>query len=226
MVRETIMNQPDPLSVIVDASAADFVHPEIISDNKLPAKVEKPKRQWIKNAPQTERQEHKNMYAFYEKLGNKRTLRRVAKEFGRSFGTVTLLSRTFRWGDRIKQTEALTKDAIVNVSKPRMDAARLDIIGVVSEITMILAGMTELSQNIRKNMKDELNYHDKVKMNTLINALSVYGIKIRNPKDLRDMVGTLKDIMDFNKGTPSAIDAPQQNTQVNVNEMNLVIRDD
>jgi hypothetical protein len=220
-------NQPDPLSVIVEATALDFPSAPLTSASKYPlVKTERKKDNYVKNGPQKERAEHKQMYSFYEKLGHKRSLRRVAREFGRSFGTVALISRSFGWIDRIKQTEALMKDPVVNVSQPKMDGARLDIIGVVSEITMILAGMTELSRSIRKGIKEELNSSEKAKMKSLINALAVYGIKIRTPKDLRDMVGTLKDVMDFHKGAPTAIDTPNQNTQVNVKEFNLLIKDD
>lgn len=222
-------SQPDPLSVIIEATTSDFPSNKDEAAENLPVPLKRVRRKgdYIKNGPQKERAEHKQMYSFYEKLGHKRSLRRVAKEFGRSYGTLQLVSRAFGWVDRIKQTEALMKDPVVSVGQPRMDVARLDIIGVVSEITNILSGMTELSRNIRKNEKDELNYHDKVKMKSLVNALGVYGIKIRTPKDLRDMIGTLKDVMDFHKGSANPIDTPStQNTQVNVKELNLLIKDD
>jgi hypothetical protein len=216
---------PDPLSVIVEATTSDFPSENSETAN-LPAKIPPKRTAYIADAPRKERPEHKQMYLFYERLGHKRSLRRVAKEFGRSFGTVSLTSRAFGWQQRVRQTDALMKDSVASIATPQMDAARLDIIGVVGEITMILAEMTELSKDIRKKQKDELNYHDNIKMKSLVNALSVYGIKIRTPKDLRDMIGTLKDIMDFNKGRENPMDTPQQNTQVNVKELNLVIKDD
>jgi hypothetical protein len=218
-------NQPDPLSVIVEATASDFPSATSVTPN-LPAKIPKNKNAYIHDPSRKERPEHKQMYLFYERLGHKRSLRRVAKEFGRSFSTVALTSRTFGWTQRVKQAESIVKDPVMSVSQPKMDNSRLDIIGVVGEITLILGEMTELSKDIRKNQKSDLNGRDSIKMKSLVNALSVYGIKIRTPKDLRDMIGTLKDIMDFNKGRENPLDTPHQNTQVNVKELNLVIKDD
>lgn len=180
---------------------------------------------YIKGAPRIERPEHRSMYAFYERLGGKRSLRKVAREFSRSMATISLISRAFNWQDRICQYEAITKDPIVTVSKPKMDNARLDIVCVVEEITTILGEMTKLAKAIRKGAKDEMSGLEKDKMKALINALSVYGIRIRTPKDLRDMVGTLKDVMEFGKASPIS-EGSLKSAQVNVDTMNLVIQED
>lgn len=208
-------------AAVLSASITPEVLPNLPTELS-PVKAKRIPRGYTKN----EKPEYLQMYTYYEKLGNKRSLRKVAKEFGRSTQHVAILSRTFGWGDRVRQADSTFVDPITTLSKPTMDNARLDIVGVVSEITIILSEMTSLAKSIRKGCSDEMCVKDKTKMKSLINALAVYGIRIRTPKDLRDMVGTLKDVMQFNKDSAPAVKAENNKTQVNVNEMNLIIKDD
>lgn len=203
-----------------------ILQPEILEpiDRNLPEAVEKKFPPYM---PKEERPEYRKMYEYYAKMGHKRSLRKVAKEFSRSVQNLSVISRRFGWVERVKLFDSVYSDPVTNIIKPQMDGARRDIVNVVSEVTLVLAEMTELSKKIRKNGIDQLESKDKKKMNSLINALSVYGLRIRTPKDLRDMIGTLKDVMEFNKGVaPTPPAAGAHATQFNVKEMNLIIQDE
>jgi hypothetical protein len=176
--------------------------------------------------PKVEKAEYQQMFSYYSNLGIRRSLRKVAKEFNRSLQTIALVSKAFDWKNRIQTNINLTQDPFTLLVKPRVEQSRKDIVDVLCEITIILSEMTDLARVIRSDGTGDLSDAQKKKMKSLINALGVYGISVKNPKDLRDMVGTMKDVMEFNKGLGGPGGGDKPSSQILVNEMNLTIKDD
>ena len=176
--------------------------------------------------PKAEKAEHRKMYAYYQGMGVKRSLRKVAREFNRSLQTVALASKAFDWKGRLKTHQDLTQDPFALLAQPSIEKSRKDIVDVLCEITTIFSEMTDLAKGIRIAGAEKLNDEQKNKMKSLVNALSVYGISIKNPKDLRDIVGTLKDVMQFNKDMDVPQGGDDKSTKVLINEMSLVIKND
>ncbi len=190
----------------------------------LPAKRTKT----LPRYPKYERPEYQKMYAYYQGLGPGRSLRRVAQEFHKAACTVSLISRAFEWQLRLKQNLDLINDPFSMLAKPGVEKARQDVVNLLCEVTTIFAEMTDLAKIIRLSGVGELREDQKLRKKSLINALDVFGVQIRTPKDFRDIVATLKDVMDFNKKQDVDAVTHKGNTEnkVLINEMNLTIKDD
>ena len=63
-----------------------------------------------------EREHHKKAFEFYYALGEARSYRKVAEEFGVSLGTVKLWGRSFDWKGRIAERDAEVARAMADRS--------------------------------------------------------------------------------------------------------------
>ena len=107
------------------------LEPEIVDDD-IGADVAELKKcgQYF---PVKETNQNHEMYEYYEGLGRSRTLYRVAKHFGKSYSTITLLSRQYGWKDRVRSADGLG-DPVREKSREPVDDVRLKLVKVVSEV--------------------------------------------------------------------------------------------
>jgi hypothetical protein len=152
--------------------------------------------------PKAEKAEHRAYYAFYERLGKNRSLPKVAKEFGKSLPFISTLSRAFRWQERIHQNEKEIKDPVVIGTRDKVDSSRTKLVTVVHDVTDTLYELSKLSRKIKDSNEGILSSEDTKRTETLLVALRVFGIEITKPKDLRDLISVLKDIVDFQGSVP------------------------
>jgi len=150
--------------------------------------------------PKAEKSEHRAYYSFYEKLGKTRSLPRVAKEFGKSVAFISTLSRAFRWQERLQQSEKEIKDPVVIGTRSKVDASRVKIVTVVDDVSDTLYEMALLSRKIKASEDGSMAPVDEARALTLLKALRVFGFDINKPRDLRDLISVLKDVVDFQTG--------------------------
>lgn len=178
-------------------------------------------------APALETAEHKEMFAYYASLGPSRSLSKVAKQFGKSVSLIGSISRAFKWRERIIQAEREMLDPIVKLTQTQVNDSRLKMVFVINDITDTLHQLAYISQQIKETSDDDPIKQYGTKIRRLGKALETYGITIKSAKDLRDLVSTLKDVLRFNEDlVASKVDGDTNNTQINVEEMTLVIKDD
>lgn len=156
-----------------------------------------------------EKKEHRLMFAYYRSLGSSRSLAKVAVEFGKSHGVVRQYSMIFRWAQRLKDEERkeFYEDPVVVATKQVVDASRLALANVISEIADTLGQMTGFSKDIKSGMipinpDGSLNAEYQNKIQALTESLRVFGLVIEKPKDIKDLVAILKDIVKFNTDKP------------------------
>lgn len=171
--------------------------------------------------PKAEKPEHRAMFVFYEKLGKSRSLPRVAKEFGKSVPFVSVLSRAFRWQERIRQNEKEIKDPVVIGTKDKVDSSRTKLVTVTSDIVDTLYELSKLSRKIKDSEVSELSEADAKRSEVLLIALRIFGVEVSKPKDLRDLIQVLKDIVDFQGSVP---EGPQKMEIANVEKL-LIVKD-
>jgi hypothetical protein len=152
--------------------------------------------------PKKESSTHRAMFEFYKNLGKIRSLPRVAKHFGKSVPFVSTLSRAFNWQDRLQQSVQL--DPVVSATSAGMDASRTKIAGFINDITDTLVEMSDLSRKIKTSVTGETE-EDKKRADVLVRALSVFGVRISTPRDLRDLVAVLREIQDFKSSVPPPV---------------------
>ena len=170
--------------------------------------------------PKAEKPEHRAMFNYYEGLGKARSLPRVAREFGKSLPFISTLSRAFRWAERIRGHEKEIRDPVVTATKDKVDASRVKLAAVVGDVTDTLYELSKLSRKI-KDSENGLSEVDAKRSETLLTALRIFGVEITKPKDLRDLVSTLKDIVDFAGSVP---EGPQKMEIANVEKL-LIVKD-
>lgn len=178
--------------------------------------------------PQIERPVHREMFAYYASLGNGRNLQKVAKQFGKSVQLIASISRAFGWQDRMKLAQQQITDPLLIMVKDKVDATRKNLVSVVMEVVDTLSEMVQVSQQIKSGgiMTQELV--DRTEL--LNNAMKVFGIEITNPKDMKDLMLVLKEIVRFNESTgrepkeANTQNTVEQATQINISK--LVIKDD
>lgn len=177
-------------------------------------------------APALETTEHKEMFAYYASLGPARTLAKVARQFGKSVSLVGTISRAFKWRERLIQAEREVTDPIVKLTQTQVNDSRLKMVFVINDITDTLHQLAYISQQIKETDEDESIKQYGPKIKRLTRALETYGITIKSARDLKDLVATLKDVLTFNEDMVAKKVEGDINTQVNVEEMKLVIKDD
>ena len=170
--------------------------------------------------PKAETPVHKAMYEYYKSLGKSRSIPKVAHYFGKSVPFVSTLSRAFRWGERLYDQSEKNIDPVVRNTAGQMDSSRTKIAGFVSDIADTLFELSDLSKKIKSSPNGETE-DDKKKAGILIQALHVFGVSVRTPKDLRDLISVLKDIQDFK----SDVTAPPPGKTTMTIEKAIIIKD-
>ncbi len=199
-----------------------------MSDN-VPALIPKEKPSWRSNkyVPTVEKAEHRAMFSFYEQLGKDRNFKKVAKEFGKSASLIAILSATFHWVARISQNEAILKDPIIAATKFQVDDVRTKLVTVVHDIADTLYELAMLSKKTKLDQIEKLNETDQKKVASLNTAMGVFGVELKNPKALRDLLAILKEVVRFNDDKPSIPEPASHLTQIhNAAGAQLIIRDD
>jgi hypothetical protein len=172
--------------------------------------------------PKVEKPEHQEMYAFYENLGDKRTLAKVGEKFNKSRAGIALIARAFHWAERIDHLKTLKyQDPLLIQNKTKLDRSRKQMILVVDEVTETLGEMAYISKDIRHG---HMTPEKEARLAELQRALDIWGFEWKSPKDLRTLMQTLKEIKIFNE--ESGKTAPTNATQINAEKFELHIKDD
>lgn len=179
-----------------------------------------------KYMPKAETDEQKLMYAYYEQLGDRRTLQKVASKFNKSRATMALLARAFRWRDRIDHyNRRALDDPLITEAKPKLDRTRKKMIEVVDEITATLYEMMFLSKDIRNGRINLEDPETKNRVQKLSAALAVWGFEWKKPKDLKDLIATLAEVKEFGQEA-STKSVPTSATQINAEKFELHIKEE
>lgn len=172
--------------------------------------------------PKIEKPEHQQMYAFYEGLGDKRTMAQVGEKFNKSRALIALVARAFHWAERIEHLKTLKyQDPLLIQNKPKLDRSRKRMIFIVDEITETLGEMAYISKDIRHG---HYTIEQETRLAELNRALAIWGFEWKSPKDFRVLMQTLKEIKVFNEETGKS--APTNATQINAEKFELHIKDD
>lgn len=178
-----------------------------------------------KNLPKVEKQEFQEMFAFYDGLGKGRTLRKVSEQFGKSLPYISMISRAFKWRERLERMEAFPIDPLISKIKPQTEDTRVKLATIVNEVVDTLHELSFIAKSMKRGVApDEYN----ARRDQLIAALQVWGFEWKSPRSLKELVDTLKEIVNFNEqgpgsGNKTTVNHPQQ---INVKEFKLVIKDD
>jgi hypothetical protein len=150
--------------------------------------------------PQSETPEYEKMFEFYKNLGSKRSLQLVAKEFGKSIQYMGSISRAFEWRDRVDKLEPKqSTDPVVVENRKKINQTRRRLVGVVHEITDVLADLAILSKEIRRDdAPAEPTPTQVARMQKLRNALGIYGFEWKSVKDMRDLLKVMQEVVQFN----------------------------
>lgn len=174
------------------------------------------------NLPKIEKPEHQQMYAYYESMGDKRTIARVGEKFNKSRPAIALIARAFHWAERIDHLKTLKyQDPLLIQNKPKLDRSRKQMIAVVDEVTETLSEIAYISKDIRHG---KMTPEKENRLVELRRALAVWGFDWKSPKDFRALMQTLKEIKVFNEETGKS--APTNATQINTEKFELHIKDD
>ena len=178
-----------------------------------------------KNLPKVEKQEFQEMFAFYEGLGKGRTLRKVSEQFGKSLPYISMISRAFKWRERLERMESLPIDPLVSKIKPQTDDTRTKLATIVNDVVDTLHELAFISKAIKRGQPPAEYEMRRVQ---LLAALGTWGFEWKSPKSFKELVDTLKEVVQFNDhgpggGNKTTVNHPQQ---INVKEFKLVIKDD
>jgi hypothetical protein len=171
--------------------------------------------------PKAEKPEHVAMYNYYNSLGKSRSLPRVAREFGKSLPFISVLSRAFRWSERIRDHEKKVHDPVVTATQSKVDASRVKLVAVVGDVLDTLHELVLISKKIKASEDGVLAQADLKRTETLLTALRIFGVEVSKPKDLRYLISVLKDIVDFQGSVP---EGPQKMEIANVEKL-LIVKD-
>ena len=177
------------------------------------------------NLPTIEKPEYQDYYKFYESLGDKRTLQKVATQFNKSKSFIQLLSRAFGWKHRIQAVESRPVDPVVKDTQGQVDDVRRKLVAVVQEIADTLHELMFIAKAIKIGQADQVPL--EARANQLYKSLTMWGFTWKTPGQFKQLIQTLKEITDFNsvgngKGTPRVGNA----TQINADKFELHITDD
>lgn len=175
--------------------------------------------------PKKETMQHREMFAYYWRLGKDRSLRKVAREFGVSLPTVLAVSRAFGWQERIKTYERELKDPVLVDIKLDVDDSRRKLVYVVHELVGILEELVKIAQEIKAG--NDGSEETSKRVEELHDALKVFGLQLKTPKDLRDLVMTLKEVEDFRQEQLALMQSGDKYyQQFNIQEAKLIIKED
>jgi hypothetical protein len=163
------------------------------------------------------------MYAFYEQLGERRTLQKVSEKFNKSRALIALVARAFRWRDRIDHLNRKTYvDPLLVQNKPKLDSTREKLIAVVEEIADTLREVAYISRDIKRG---KYTPEREARLTQLRAALSVWGFEWKGPKDFKSLMQTLREVKAFNE-EPAGKAGPTNATQINAEKFELHIKDE
>jgi len=165
------------------------------------------------------------MFAFYDSLGNGRTLKKVSEQFGKSLPYVSIISRSFKWRERIERMESLPIDPLIHKLRPQTDDSRTKLSTVVNDVVDTLHEMAFISKSIKRG---QASPEYLARLTQLQEALAVWGFEWKSPRSLKELADTLKEVINFNtpqpgSGNKTTVSNPQQ---INVKEFKLIIKDD
>lgn len=191
--------------------------------------AQSPKKVYL---PQVEKDEHRAMYKYYESLGPRRTLVRVAEKFGKSVPTIAKASRAFNWKLRLAQHLPVI-DRVMEQAKEDIDSSRTKLIDVVVEISDTLHELSVIAKRVRRGDVDpELIRRREL----LLEALGIWGFEWKSPRDFKSLMDTLKVVSDVgNVGVKQKKEAMEKKaqvpqvvnpTQINVEKFELNITDE
>lgn len=166
------------------------------------------------------------MFVFYEQLGKDRNFDKVAKEFGKSTSFVSILSRRFQWMERVRQNDKVSTDPIVALTKPQVDKVRTQLVTVVADIADTLHELALISTRIKLDSIQSMSAADQAKVNSLNAAMSVFGVELKNPRALKDLLAVLKEVTRFNDDDGKASSGADRRTQIHAPNATLIIKDD
>lgn len=170
--------------------------------------------------PKVESETHQAMYAYYESMGERRSLQKVADKFNKSRAAIALVARAFKWAERIGSAKAkAAKDPLITQNKPRIDSTRKKLIKVVEEIADTLSEMADISRNLKRGRNVAQNV---ARLDELRIALSVWGFEWKSPKDFKSLMETLKEVKTFSDES-AAKGGPSSATQINAEKFELHI---
>lgn len=177
------------------------------------------------NLPTIEKPEHQEMYKFYESLGDKRTLQKVATQFNKSKSFIQLLSRAFGWKHRIHAVESRPIDPVIKDTQAQVDDVRRKLVSVVQDVADTLYELMFIAKAQKIGTLDEAGEKRAVQ---LYKALSIWGFTWKTPGQFKQLIQTLKEISDFNSsgGNGKGGTRVGNATQINADKFELHITDD
>ncbi len=188
------------------------------------------------NLPTIEKPEYQEMYKYYESLGVKRTLQKVATQFNKSKSFIQLLSRSFGWKHRIQSVESRPVDSVIKDTQEQVDDVRRKLVAVVQDVTDTLNELMFISKRIKQGqgytaspeiLKATIDPDLQSRVNQLFDALKIWGFTWKNPGQFRQLIQTLKEISDFNSASNGKVTPRVGNaTQINADKFELHISDD
>ncbi len=173
--------------------------------------------------PKIEKPAYQQMYAYYQGMGSNRSLTKVAQHFNKSKNYMGLLARAFNWRERITKFENTPRDPVVMAVIDKIDESRKNLVEVVHEVVDTLHELMYISKGIRGG---KFNDEVEARQIQLVQALQVWGFDWKTPKDFTALVKTLKEVKDFNADDNSKNLAGLHAQQFNIDEFNLVVKDD
>jgi len=194
------------------------LEPEIVDDNPEGSDVTETKKcgQFF---PVEEADNVHEMYEYYESLGKRRTLSKVAVQFQKSHSTLAVLSGKYGWVDRAKAFDR-AQDPVQDEVRGPIDKSRKKLADVVSEITDTLHEIMFIARACKHG---RMTPEQESKLVNLQKSLRLWGFEWKNPSSFKSLVETLKQITDFYKETVSKV--PAKATQTNIEKFELHIRD-
>ena len=208
--------------------------PQLVDKSELSPRLS-PRKKSRQYVPSWEKPEYRAMFRYYESLGKDRSFRKVQKQFGKSLPFIATLSSTFHWVDRIRQNELLIKDPVIEETKEKIDGVRRRMVTVVDDIVDTLYEVAMLSQKVKLDQRidddGKLPEADLRQAKTLQAALGVYGIKLENPKGIKDLLGILKEVTRFHERSRAESVIPaDKNAPIHIDNVDklqqLVVKDD
>jgi hypothetical protein len=169
--------------------------------------------------PVKETNKNYEMYAYYEGLGRSRTLNKVAQHFGKSYSTMTMLSRQYGWKDRVRAADGLG-DPVREQSREPVDDARLKLVKVVNEVADTLYEIMHIAKACKAG---RMTTASEEKLERLQRSLKLWGFDWKSPSAFKALVETMKQVMDFNAEVKNRV--PAKATQTNIETFELHIQD-
>lgn len=157
----------------------------------------------IKKFPKTVTERHEIAFEKYRSLGRTRTYQAVASWLDVSLTTVQTWAQAGKWKERIAEDLQNAKRLGIVEVMGKVGLFRKDGIEVVGTIMTWLKRMTEIIEIHRKE-KRELDAEEKSELEALKDGLKNFGVSFKSPRDLKDLVGAINELVDF-RGIPGAL---------------------